>query len=196
MKNITNFTQENALTLINSADDFPVDFELAWKWLDFSRRDSAKRTLIACGFEEGSDFLILHNDVEQIEVEAKKFTRGRRKGQGMERIWLTTECFKSWGMMASTERGKEVRSPESEVRPMPYFCILTTAWRPSSRHKGTMPPVTVSLCACFRMPRSSRAGWGPSGGVNEHGHGDSLVGKYGWSLRHRGDKNLHRISRR
>jgi hypothetical protein len=38
MKNITNFTQENALALLNSVDDFPVDFELAWKWLGFSER--------------------------------------------------------------------------------------------------------------------------------------------------------------
>jgi phage anti-repressor protein len=109
MKNITNFTQENALTLINSTDNFPVDFELAWKWLGFSRKDSAKRTLIACGFEEGRDFLLLHNDVEQIEVEMKTSTKGRRKGEQIEEIWLTTECFKSWGMMAATERGKEVR---------------------------------------------------------------------------------------
>jgi phage anti-repressor protein len=109
MKNITNFNQENALTLLNSADDFPVDFELAWKWLGFSRKDSAKRTLIACGFEEGSDFLLLHNNVEQIEVEAKTSTKGRRKGEQAEEIWLTNECFKSWGMMASTEKGKEIR---------------------------------------------------------------------------------------
>jgi hypothetical protein len=65
--------------------------------------------MIACGFEAGIDFDLLRNDPEQIEVEAGIPKKGRRKGEQIENIWLTTECFKSWGMMAATERGREVR---------------------------------------------------------------------------------------
>jgi phage anti-repressor protein len=109
MKNITNFTQENALALLNSTDDFPVDFELAYKWLGFSRKNNAKQSLLGSGFEEGSDFLLILNNQHKIEVETKTSARGRKKGEQVEEIWLTNECFKSWGMMASTEKGKEVR---------------------------------------------------------------------------------------
>jgi phage anti-repressor protein len=109
MKNITNFTQENALTLLNSDEDFPVDFELAWKWLNFSRKDNAKESLLRCEFEAGKDFLLLRSEPEQNEVEGEMPKKGRRKGEQMENIWLTTECFKSWGMMATGGKGREVR---------------------------------------------------------------------------------------
>jgi phage anti-repressor protein len=109
MKNITNFTQENALTLFNSADDFPVDFELAWEWLGFSRKDTAKESLTGGIFEEGRDFLYSRNNQGIEKIDAKTAKSINKKAGEQQKIWLTIDCFKTWGMMAATERGKEVR---------------------------------------------------------------------------------------
>jgi hypothetical protein len=109
MKNITNFTQENALTLFNSADDFPVDFELAWEWLGFSRKDTAKESLTGGIFEEGRDFLYSRNNPGIEKIDAKTAKSINKKAGEQQKIWLTIDCFKTWGMMAATEKGKEVR---------------------------------------------------------------------------------------
>lgn len=109
MKNITSFTQENALTLFNSADDFPVDFDLAWKWLGFARKDPAKRSLIGGVFEEGRDFRYSHNNVGIEKIDEKNARSINKKAGEQQRIWLTIDCFKTWGMMAATEKGKEIR---------------------------------------------------------------------------------------
>jgi hypothetical protein len=119
-----------ASALLGSNQEFPVDFGKAWKWLGFSRKDPAKRSLLECGFAEGVDF---HISVESdnhaglsiqkeeaegadllISVESlnhaglspqEKAANARR-----EKIWLTVDCFKTWGMMARTEQGKKVRT--------------------------------------------------------------------------------------
>lgn len=109
MKNITNFSQENALTLLNSADDFPVDFKLACEWLQFTRKDNAKRAFLACGFTEGSDFCysLINEGIEKIGAKTVKSIN--KKAGEQQQIWLTVDCFKTWGMMAGTDKGKEVR---------------------------------------------------------------------------------------
>lgn len=33
------FDTTNALSLLGSEKEFPVDFDLAWKWLGFSRKE-------------------------------------------------------------------------------------------------------------------------------------------------------------
>jgi phage anti-repressor protein len=109
MRNISNFTEENALILLDSTSDFPVDFDLAWKWLQFTRKNNAKRSLTASGFTEGRDFVLMLSNEQQINTEAKILERGRKEGEQIERIWLTIECFKTWGMMVSTQKGKEIR---------------------------------------------------------------------------------------
>jgi phage anti-repressor protein len=86
------------LSLLGSEKEFPVDFDLAWKWLGFSRKDPAKRSLFSCGFTEGTD---LHISVELGTLDVPRST---------EKIWLTIDCFKTWGMMANTEQGKQVRT--------------------------------------------------------------------------------------
>jgi phage anti-repressor protein len=91
-----------ALTLLDSKEEFPVDFDRAWRWLGFSRKDNAKQSLIDCGFIEGIDFLINQ------ELEAPTVT-GWVNPKPKEKISLTIDCFKTWGMMANTEQGKEVR---------------------------------------------------------------------------------------
>jgi phage anti-repressor protein len=102
-------TENIVFDLINSSDKFSVDFDSAWQWLEFSERKNAKQSLIGCNFEEGEDFC--YSLINQgIEIKGSKTAKSINKKAGeSEKIWLTTDCFKTWGMMARTQKGKEVR---------------------------------------------------------------------------------------
>lgn len=89
------FTPENVFSLIQSDDSFPVDFDDAWKWIGYKRKDYAKESLIS-NFERGIDFSGLN----------RKTPSG---GRPSECIMLTIDCFKSFAMMAGTKKGREVR---------------------------------------------------------------------------------------
>ena len=88
-------SQDFVLGLLQSADPFPIDFDAAWAWIGYSKKENAKRRLLK-HFVEGSDF---YSD------RSKNGQRGRSSFQ----ILLTIDCFKQLAMMAGTERGKEVR---------------------------------------------------------------------------------------
>lgn len=92
------FNEQLALQLLESDVEFPVDFDDAWNWLEYSRKDVAKRSLLNCGFTEGIDFLI----------SADATTTGISSNP-KENIFLTLDCFKQWCMMSGTEKGKDVR---------------------------------------------------------------------------------------
>lgn len=89
------FNRELAIALYQSSEDFPVDFDLAWQWLGYTRKDNAKRILVS-EFEHGIDF----------SSEVRKTSSG---GRPTEFIMLSIDCFKSLGMMAGTEQGKAIR---------------------------------------------------------------------------------------
>jgi phage anti-repressor protein len=84
-------------SLCQSQSQFPIDFEDAWEWIGYSRKDSAKRALLSFGFMEGID---LHIEVESMEG---KF------GTPEEYITMSVDCLKMWAMMAATEKGRETR---------------------------------------------------------------------------------------
>lgn len=52
------FTLATAQSLVNSEDNFPVNFDNAWGWLGYSAKDKAKRKFLNCGFIEGTDFTL------------------------------------------------------------------------------------------------------------------------------------------
>lgn len=89
------FSHELALALFQSTDPFPVDFEQAWRWIGYKAKRNAKEVLLN-NFKEGVDFL-------------RSSTKTPTGGRPSESIWLTIDCFKSQGMMAGTEKGKEIR---------------------------------------------------------------------------------------
>jgi phage anti-repressor protein len=91
------FSIELAKQLINSQYQFPVDFNDAWIWLDYSTKASAKRFLIE-NFNEEIDF----------NISVEPTTTGIQANPN-QNILLTIDCLKMWGMMAGTEKGKEVR---------------------------------------------------------------------------------------
>ncbi|MBE7411364.1 MAG: hypothetical protein L6Q54_11440 [Leptospiraceae bacterium] len=84
-------------SIIQSEDKYPVDFDKAWKWAGYSRKDSAKRTLIK-SFISTNDFTI------HIKEDSSK-----KYGKKKETIYLTKDCFKEFCMLAETEKGREVR---------------------------------------------------------------------------------------
>lgn len=93
------FNIELAKSLIDSAEEFPIDFDQAWQWIGYTRKDSAKEKLIR-NFEKGLDYSAKWRSVPH----SKSSTASRT-----EQIMLTVDCFKSLGMMAGTDRGKQIR---------------------------------------------------------------------------------------
>ena len=93
------FNQELAQQLVNSDEQFPVDFELAWEWIGYSSKQSAKKKL-SRNFDAGTDYLSKWMSV----AHSNGLTASRT-----EQIYLTIDAFKSLGMMAGTEQGKEIR---------------------------------------------------------------------------------------
>lgn len=89
------FNRELAIALYQSSEEFPVDFDDAWQWLGYSRKEKALQTM-KNNFEEGLDF----------STKGWKTSSGGRPSQ---LIVLTIDCFKSLGMMAGTEQGKAIR---------------------------------------------------------------------------------------
>lgn len=92
---MSEFNIELAQKLANSQEDFPVDLDDAWGWLGYKAKRDCKDLLIN-NFEEGVDFL-------------RKGTKSAEGGRPSQWVVLTVDCFKSLGMMAGTNKGKEVR---------------------------------------------------------------------------------------
>ncbi len=94
------FSHELALAIVQSTDEFPIDFDAAWKWIGYSTKQKAKNKLIN-NFEVSIDY--------NINQTVKLVKRAQGGDSGIEDICLTIDCFKSLGMMAGTGQGKEIR---------------------------------------------------------------------------------------
>ncbi len=92
----TTFDLTIAQSLYDSNDRFPVDFDLAWKWCGYTRKNNALAKLIADGFEEGLDYISAEKGAEKSHGNSSNYS-------------LTVDCFKHFGMMAKTEQGKQIR---------------------------------------------------------------------------------------
>ena len=94
---MTDLTFDVALALYQSqeTEQFPINFDDAWQWLEYSRKDHAKGFLTA-NFAETLDFTVLPPSPGKL-------------GRPSEEIRLTVTCLKEWGMMAGTAKGKEIR---------------------------------------------------------------------------------------
>lgn len=77
-----------------SGEAHPVDFDQAWQWIGYARKDYAIDALRR-SFVQGRDF----------SGERRKSTGGRPS----EEIRLTKDCFKQFCMLALTDKGREVR---------------------------------------------------------------------------------------
>ncbi len=86
---LNEFSIELASELSTSDEMFPVEFDKAWVWLGYSRKDNAKRFFLNLQFQVDVDYTstLLRNE---------------------ENIKLTVVAFKKWGMRARTEQGDRV----------------------------------------------------------------------------------------
>lgn len=98
MSNLS-FSIDLARQLYNSAEQFPVDFDDAYQWLDFSNKSNAKRSFFGLGFVEGADFQL---------VLAK--SSSKKGGRPSQKIYMTIDCFSSW---KASSRPKPKRTEES-----------------------------------------------------------------------------------
>ena len=81
---------------IHSSESHPVDFDMAWQWLGYSTKASAKRKL---EMPELKKEILLNTSVERVG----------HGGQNREEIMMTVEGFKIMGMVTQTDRGSQVR---------------------------------------------------------------------------------------
>lgn len=82
--------------VLSSQEDFAVDFDEAWQWIGYSKKQDAL-IMLEKNFDEGVDFL------------RPGVKNTGEKGRPSIHIMLTVDCFKAFCMLAQTERGKEVR---------------------------------------------------------------------------------------
>lgn len=99
MTNTLEFSQQLALSLYESTEEFPVDLEQANKWLEYHDKSTAKRSFLKCGFIENLDYRIL----------TEPTTTGI-SANPKQKLYMTVDAFKHWGMMCGTEKGKQIRS--------------------------------------------------------------------------------------
>jgi hypothetical protein len=104
-----NFNVSTASLLLESSEQFPVDFDRAWQWIGYSIKKDAKQFLIK-NFELDIDYNVLHPELPTLDTPRPS-----------ERICLTVEAFKMWAMMARTEQGKQDRLNHPYGK---YYAIL------------------------------------------------------------------------
>jgi anti-repressor protein len=109
--NNNNFSLALAQDLIDSGRQFPVNFDDAWQWLGYSRKERAF-TKLKKHFEEGLDF-------------CTNYCKTSQGGRPSVSVYIAIDCFKSLGMMAGTEQGKLVRK---------YFLECEKKWELTKQH--------------------------------------------------------------
>jgi phage anti-repressor protein/phage antirepressor YoqD-like protein len=102
--------------IVQTTEEFPVDFDQAWQWIGYSTKGNAKKILEE-NFIKGVDFNLIKKNKVQIEG-------NREIDRPYEAIFLTVDCFKSFCMMARTEKGKEVRK---------YYIQIEKSWNTIKR---------------------------------------------------------------
>ncbi|NEO59180.1 MAG: hypothetical protein F6J98_01765 [Moorea sp. SIO4G2] len=122
---MTHLTKELVLSQLNSTEPFPIDFDDAWQWLEYTQRRNAKAGLQKAGFVEEIDFQVL--------LSAQQNLKGSKGGRPKEIIKLTVECFKMWSMMAPTAQGKKIRL---------WYLDIEKEWRQLKQAHFTIAPKT------------------------------------------------------
>jgi phage anti-repressor protein len=106
--------------IAQSQEEYPVDFDDAWVWIEYSTKQKGQEALEP-NFVEGIDFLTL----------GLKSSNG---GRPSKHIRLTVDCFKQFCMMARTPRGTQVRLHYLEIERK--FKAAQAALATSSSHNA------------------------------------------------------------
>ena len=98
---MTTFDLAIAQSLYDSNDRFPVDFDEAWRWLGYARKENALKNLLSSEFDDGIDFTGT--------AVAVPSDTGFQPATPQKKYFLTVDCFKTLGMLSKTKFGKEIR---------------------------------------------------------------------------------------
>jgi hypothetical protein len=85
--------------------EFPIDFDDAWVWLAYGRKDSALRTL-KVQFTEGVDYKV-HDD-DRVNKTSKVWASDQ-KGPLPDKYYLTTNAFELFALRCRGGRGEAVK---------------------------------------------------------------------------------------
>jgi phage anti-repressor protein len=97
--------------IVQAEEEFPVDFDQAWQWIGYSSKRNGLRVLTK-NFQANFDYMTLKNklvrndEFTETQPERKKHAGGRGK---IDQYSLSVDCFKSFCMLAQTDKGKQVR---------------------------------------------------------------------------------------
>ena len=94
-------TKITVFKYLDSDNEFPIDFDNAWMWVGYTRKENALNKLLN-NFDIGVDFIEEENI---FSPNGEKIARGRKP----DKYYITIDCFKAFCMMAGTSKGKEVR---------------------------------------------------------------------------------------
>lgn len=97
---LTQFSIELAQSLVESTEQYPVDFDDLWYWCEYSNKANALRVLQR-EMAESIDF------TQIIRIDENKI--GDLRGRPTTKYYLTVDAAKMFAMMAGTSKGKEVR---------------------------------------------------------------------------------------
>jgi anti-repressor protein len=112
-----------ALSLLDSHQEFPVDFDSAWRWLGYGRKSDAKESLLNKGFLLDIDLRIMPQSDNHASLTPQEKASQAKK----ERIDLTVDCFKTWAMMANTLQGKDHEGSSPATEPQTAHASRPTA---------------------------------------------------------------------
>lgn len=128
MTNLIPFSKDLAQSLTDSSNQFPVDFDEAWQWIGYAKKQNAKSKLTR-NFELNIDYTLT-------QVRESLDTGGSYQ---YEQIKITVACFKDLGMMAGTEKGKQIRAYFRECERTVKEVI------PQSAPARSLPPIRDSI---------------------------------------------------
>ncbi len=94
---------------LESDEPFPVDFDFAWRWAGYSRKDHAKTALISSLLEENIDYIIFAPEYSGAK-NAIATNEDNRGGHNKEFIRLNIDALKQFCLSANTAKGKECRN--------------------------------------------------------------------------------------
>ena len=109
----------------SSNEKFPVDFDILWQQLCYTRKDTAV-DLLYKNFVENDDFILVRSKPEQV---------GQHGGHNMKRYLLTITCAQQFSLLSGTEVGKRVRLFfVSALEALQDYHLLTALL--AERHRG------------------------------------------------------------
>ncbi len=89
---------KSRLDELNTNEKFPIDFEVLWKEVGYSRKDHAKTALL--------EFAVKGVDFEYSRVAGETSPLG---GRPSEKIMLTYDCARKFALRAKTSMGMQVQ---------------------------------------------------------------------------------------